>query len=121
MLVRETNATAAMLALCIAAGYLVAALFPCDPGAPMWGSARQAIHNAGGAVEYVGGAVVLLRLGELHGIPFRAAGLVVAATAIALSIPALNAVRGLVQRIGEACLFGGLAAVVWLARTPGTA
>src|SRR5688500_2059831 len=41
------------LALCIATGYGVAALFPCDRGAPLSGSARNAVHNLGGVLQYV--------------------------------------------------------------------
>ena len=40
----------AALAWCIAVGYLVAAMFPCDVGSPLSGSWRQAIHNLGGGV-----------------------------------------------------------------------
>jgi hypothetical protein len=106
----QANAT---LALCISVGYLVAAVFPCDPGSPLWGTARQALHNLGGAIEYAGGAFALWRIGESLGQPFRAAGLIVGGTAIALSIQAFAPVRGLIQRFAECCLSGGLALSVW--------
>jgi hypothetical protein len=106
----------AALALCISIGYLVAAVFPCDPGSPLWGTPRQAVHNLGGAIQYAGGAFVLWRIGESLGQPFRSAGLVVGGVAIGLSIPALAPVRGLLQRIAELCLFGGLALSVWQGR-----
>src|SRR5262245_44964023 len=51
---------AASLAYCIAAGYSVAAFFPCDPGSPVSGSPRQAAHNLGGAIEYIGGGLSLM-------------------------------------------------------------
>lgn len=99
----------AALALCIAAGYLVAAAFPCDAGSPLSGTWRQAIHNLGGGVEYIGGAFALLRIAERFGQPFRALGFIVFGVAIAISVQSFNPVRGLIQRLGELCLFGGLA------------
>ncbi len=39
--------------------YLVAAAARCDPGCPDRGSTTQAVHNAGGAVEYLSFAVAL--------------------------------------------------------------
>lgn len=103
----------ALLALCIAIGYLVAALFPCDVGSPLSGTNRQAVHNLGGAVEYIGGAFALLRIAEHFGQPFRAAGFIVLAIAIAISLPPFAAIRGLIQRIAELGLFGGLALALW--------
>jgi hypothetical protein len=101
------------LALCIAVGYLTAAAFPCDPGSPLSGSWRQALHNLGGAVQYGGGASVLLQMAGHAGQPFRAFGLCVIAALIALSVPPLASVRGLMQRVAEGCLFGGLALALW--------
>jgi hypothetical protein len=43
-------------------------------------------------------------------------GFVVIGVAIALSVPAIAAVRGLIQRIAETCLFAGLAAACWAYR-----
>ena len=106
----QANAT---LALCISIGYLVAAVFPCDPGSPLWGTPRQALHSLGGAIEYVGGALALWRIGESLGQQFQAAALIVGGTAIALSIQALAPIRGLIQRLAECCLFGGLALSIW--------
>jgi Protein of unknown function (DUF998) len=112
-LLHSVNQPAALLALCIGIGYVVAALFPCDPGSPASGSSRQALHNLGGAVEYLGGAFALLRLAESFGLPFRAAGFVVFGAAVALSVTTFAPIRGLVQRIAEICLFGGLAFSLW--------
>ena len=113
-LLRPFGQPAALLALCVGIGYLVAAAFPCDPGSPLQGSPRQALHNLGGAVEYIGGALALFRLSETLGQPYRVAGSVVLGGAIALSIPGIAAVRGLIQRVAELCLFGGLALAIWL-------
>jgi hypothetical protein len=118
-LLRETNRPAALLALCVAIGYLTAAAFPCDPGSPLSGSARQGVHNLGGAAEYVGGGLALLELSQTLGPAFGAAGLLVLTIAIALSFPGIAAIRGLIQRVGELCLFANLAAAIWLGRTAG--
>jgi hypothetical protein len=115
-LTRSTAPDPALLALCISVGYLVAAMFPCDPGSPVSGSSRQAIHNLGGAVEYIGGAFALVRIAKHVGQPFEAAGLIVFGAAIAISLAPLSAVRGLIQRVAEVCLFGGLALALWLGR-----
>lgn len=104
---------AAALALCIAIGYLVAVAFPCDPGSPVSGSARQAVHNLGGAVEYIGGGFALVHLAESLGQPFKAAGFIVLGTAVALTVLPARSVRGGVQRVGELCLFAGLALAAW--------
>lgn len=112
-LVRTESPALAALALCIAIGYLVAALFPCDPGSPFSGTTRQALHNLGGAVEYIGGGFALMTIAESFGQPFKAAGFLVLGSAIALSFIPSTSVRGIIQRIAEACLFGGLALALW--------
>jgi len=115
VLARPVEADAALLALCIAVGYVVAAIFPCDPGSPVSGSPRQAVHNLGGGVEYIGGALALWRLSKTHGLLFQVAALIVGAAAVALSIPSLPGIRGLVQRVAEAALFAGLTLSQWQA------
>ena len=112
-LVRIESPASAALALCIAIGYLVATLFPCDPGSPFSGTTRQALHNLGGAVEYIGGGFALMTIAESVGQPFKAAGFLVLGSAIALSFIPSTSVRGIIQRIAEACLFGGLALALW--------
>lgn len=112
-LVQSTSTPSAALALCIALGYLVAAAFPCDPGSPVSGTARQAMHNLGGAVEYIGGGFVLMILAQSFGQPFKVAGFVVLSSAIALSVVPSTSVRGMLQRAAEACLFAGLALAAW--------
>jgi len=112
-LARPASPAAAALALCIAIGYLGAAAFPCDPGSPLSGTTRQFLHNLAGAVEYAGGGFALIALAEHFGQPFKIAGFVVLGSTIALSVISSNSVRGIVQRIAEICLFGGLALAVW--------
>lgn len=108
---RETETVA--LALCLATGYIAAALFPCDVGSPVSGTWRQAAHNLGGAVEYIGGAFALMGIAAHAGDPFRTLGIVVLGAAIAISLAPLAGVRGLVQRVAELCLFGGLALAIF--------
>ena len=118
------------LALSIGAGYVVAAIFRCDPGCPLTGSWRQDIHNVGGGIEYVGGAAGLWRIGHAldHGaansltIAFRVAAAIVAVTVLLMSIPALFRWRGAIQRGAEALLFAALVAGAGLleTRVPGS-
>lgn len=107
-LLHGTSNPAAVLAACLSFGYLVAAVFPCDPGSPISGTPRQAVHNLGGAVQYIGGGAALWALASTGGVLFRPLGLVVfAAAALLTALPAWR-FRGLVQRIAEAALFFGL-------------
>jgi hypothetical protein len=63
---RSTLATLALLGLALyAAGYLVAAAFPCDPGCrPDRPSVSQSVHNAAGVLGYVFAPASLLALGR---------------------------------------------------------
>jgi hypothetical protein len=96
------------LALCLAAGYILAAFFPCDPGSPLSGSWKQSIHNLGGAIEYVGGIYFIFRLSQtgitLLLLPYQAIAGVVLICTILISVPGFS-FRGIVQRIAEILLF----------------
>lgn len=99
------------LAVSVGTGYLIATFFPADPGSPMWGSNRQQIHNAGGAVQYLGGAVSLLMLSKNSLLlePFYlTSAYIVLLAAAGLSLPFLKSIRGFLQRIAELVLFGSL-------------
>lgn len=109
---RSVHPPIAVLALSISVGYGLSAIFPCDAGSPMTGSVRQAMHNLGGGIEYVGGAFSLLWISETAGPGFQVAGITVAASAILLSFE--SRFRGIIQRIAETCLFAGLVAALWL-------
>ena len=106
-------------------GYIGAAIFPCDRGAPFGGTLRNHLHNLCGAIGYLGGAAGMLTLGEAfedHAVFGDIAGLTrvlgmgVFFGILPLSFP--SPVRGLVQRAMEAALFGCIAliCVVWAAR-----
>jgi hypothetical protein len=112
LLIGPTDPPIAALALAITIGYGLSAIFPCDPGSPMIGSFRQAVHNFGGAIEYIGGALSLFWISETAGPVFRIAGFLVAFAAILLSFE--SPLRGIIQRIAELCLFLGLLAALWL-------
>lgn len=109
-----------LLAVALGVGYLGGAVFPCDPGSPLAGSARQQLHNLAGGVQYVGGAVALFLAADgptplptfLGPWLLGSAG-VVALIALALSVQALFPVRGLFQRVGELLLFGNLVLLAW--------
>ncbi|MES2583485.1 MAG: DUF998 domain-containing protein [Pseudomonadota bacterium] len=104
----------ALVAVCLGAGYVVAAVFPCDPGSPVSGSVRQGIHNLGGGVEYVCGGLGFLKAAGQFGAAFEVLGYAILVVAVALTVFPQTSVRGLVQRVGELGLFGGLSALVWI-------
>lgn len=97
-------------------GYVMAAFFPCDPGSPLMGSWRQQVHNAFGLIEYLGTGAALIAFGwsrtkaksYLTGLALVGSGLVVFMGLVLLSTPSWDSVRGLVQRITEAIIFGWL-------------
>lgn len=100
---------------CVGIAYVACSFFPCDPGAPLWGSWRQTVHNAFGGLEYAGGGFGLLLLGKARRENYRLAmalqlsGLLVWLGLLLMTVPGLFGVRGAVQRVIEALLFGWLA------------
>lgn len=109
----------------LGAGYIGAAIFPCDRGAPFGGTLRNHLHIVAGAIGYLGGAGGLITLGEAfegHAVfggiaeVTRVLGMVVFFGILPLSFP--SPLRGLVQRLMEGALFGwiALAGVVWAMR-----
>ncbi|HRP57141.1 DUF998 domain-containing protein [Agriterribacter sp.] len=108
------NANTKALSFCLGAGYLISALFPCDPGSPLGGSTNQTVHNIGGFIEYAGGIYFLNRNRHLLLTtnfiePLWIIGFLVVCI-ILTSLPGFK-LRGLSQRILEAILFGQL---LWL-------
>ncbi|HRB81493.1 MAG TPA: DUF998 domain-containing protein [Nitrospira sp.] len=97
-------------------GYVMAAFFPCDPGSPLMGSWQQQVHNVFGLVEYLGTGAALIAFGwsqtkaksYLTGLALVGSGVAVFIGLVLLSTPSWVSVRGLVQRITEAIIFGWL-------------
>ena len=48
----------------LGAGYVGAAIFPCDPGAPMWGTWRNNLHNLLAGLGYFGACAGMIELGR---------------------------------------------------------
>lgn len=99
----------AWAAACVATGYLAAVAFPCDAGSPAVGSWRQGLHNLGGAVEYLGGGLCLMRLEDDGAIPWRIVGICIFVAGILLGLMPAGSPRGAVQRVAECTLFGAVA------------
>jgi hypothetical protein len=109
----ETARQFSWLIACVAAGYVVAAIFPCDAGSPVNGSIKQHIHNSGGFIEYAGGAFFMLHIArELENDILKNMAYTVFICALLISINFLFPWRGLIQRIAEAILFGSM---IWIA------
>lgn len=116
---REIKVVLALLSS-LGTGYVMAAVFPCDPGSPLLGSWRQQIHNFFGFIEYAGTAGglllachLLLKKGQTTiGVVFGLAGAVVVLCLAGLSIASAFPYRGGIQRIAEAIMFLGSTAFV---------
>ncbi len=101
--------------LTVAIGYLDAFFFHCDPGCPAEGSNRQAMHNLGGLIEYVGAITGLFLIffgirkstSQAFSIFTLFAALLVLTAFIMMATPAMEAWKGGWQRLAEYAL------VVW--------
>ncbi|SFE40777.1 DUF998 domain-containing protein [Spirosoma endophyticum] len=103
------------LAVCVGTGYATAAFFPCDVGSPSSGSARQQIHNLGGAIEYLGSAYILFQFAnqtDAGGTFFRIGAIGILVGTVLVAIAGLR-LRGLVQLSMEVILFGYLLTMAW--------
>jgi hypothetical protein len=104
-----------MLSL-VGAGYVGGGIFRCDPDAPFIGTWRTVLHNTFGALEYVGAAAAFLSLKQnefwspLAEVMSFAGGIVLLCFA-GLTFP--HPFRGLVQRIAETVIFGGVVLIGW--------
>jgi hypothetical protein len=107
----------------VGVGWIGAAIFPCDPGAPALGTIRNHLHNLTGGGAYLAGAAGLFEMGRAleDSQPFiallaRAAGAVVLLGLFFISLPEVP-LRGLVQRVMEALLHGWLLLAAAIALT----
>jgi len=129
----DRHATFALVAIaCLGAGYVAAAFFPCDPGAPLFGTWRTQIHNVVGFIDYAGTGIGFLLISRhfagrdatFQAVAFLVAGLLVLMCVALLSVVATFPFRGAIQRIAEVIQFAGVFFVCYLLPrqiTPNTA
>jgi Protein of unknown function (DUF998) len=98
----------------VGAGWVGAAIFPCDRGAPASGTVRNHLHNLAGGAAYLAGAAGLIEMGRAlehsHSVLSmiaRVSGPLVLLGLFFISAPGLP-VRGLIQRLMETILHGWL-------------
>jgi hypothetical membrane protein len=113
----DRYAAFALIAIaCLGAGYVAAAFFPCDPGAPLFGTWRTQIHNVVGFIDYAGTGIGFLLISRhfagrdatFQTIAFLVAGLLVLMCVALLSVKATFPVRGAIQRVAEIIQFTGV-------------
>lgn len=112
----DDAARAASTFALVGAGWIGAAIFPCDKGAPSFGTVRNHLHNLTGGGSYLAGAAGLFEMGRAlevsHSVlsmTAQASGSVVLVGLLLVSLPELPW-RGLIQRVMEALLHGWLLA-----------
>jgi len=113
----------------LGAGYVLAAFFPCDPGAPLFGSWRTLVHNTAGVIDYGGTALGFLlfcrccarRKLKLPAFAFGIAAALGFLGLVLLGLPLAFPVRGAVQRVTELIQFTGVFFVCHLLSTTGAA
>ncbi|QDF05447.1 DUF998 domain-containing protein [Myxococcus xanthus] len=119
---QEDAQTGLVLLSFLGVSYVGAAVFPCDAGAPFWGTWRNQIHNLVAAIGYFGAGAGLIELGRALEDTAMMSGLAtvtsmpgkgVLAGIFVLSFE--SPVRGLTQRVIEAAVFSWMLLVgVWL-------
>ena len=104
--------TAVALLSLLGVSYVGAAIFPCDPGAPFSGTARNAIHNLFGGLGYGGAGAGLIEIArtleDVAGMGFLASLARVLGPAVLLGLLAISfpsPVRGAIQRAVEGAVF----------------
>jgi hypothetical membrane protein len=101
---------------CLGTGYVVGAFFPCDPGAPIFGSWRTLVHNAAGLVDYGGTAIGFLLVcrcfarqkAATQAAVFGVCGALVLVCMVPLCVRPAFPVRGAAQRVAELIQFTGV-------------
>lgn len=118
---------AVLLMIGLSSGYLIAVLFPCDFGCPIAGSARQAVHNLAGLIQYPLGALGLImmgaamrRSGQRLGWLCLLSGVAMAVGFVMMLVPDQSGLRGAWQRLGDYSAFLTIIALALGARKPDT-
>jgi hypothetical membrane protein len=110
---------------CLGTGYVASAFFPCDPGAPLFGSWRTLVHNTAGVIDYGGTALGFLlfcrysvrRKMKPQVVAFGIAAALGFLGMVLLGLPPAFPVRGAVQRVTELIQFTGVFFVCHLIST----
>jgi hypothetical membrane protein len=106
--VLRANEPILFLAGGLAIGYIGAAIFPIDAGAPWPGTTSNVMHGLCGAAEYIGAIAAFEMAGRDLGFPFTAAKFLIFGFLAATYIPGIREYRGLLQRIVEVLQVVGL-------------
>ncbi len=116
----DARRAASILAF-VGVGWIGAAIFPCDRGAPGFGTLRNILHNLAGGGAYLAGAAGLIEMGraleDTHyflSTSAQALGPTILLGVFLISLPGLP-VRGLLQRLMEAILHGWLLVAAMIA------
>jgi hypothetical membrane protein len=113
----DKNALLMLLAMsCLGTGYVISAFFPCDPGAPLFGSWRTQVHNVFGFIDYEGTGIGFLlvsrylarRNATIQAVAFLVAGALVLICLALLSLENAHYIRGAIQRVAETIEFFGV-------------
>jgi hypothetical protein len=102
------NEPALLLAGAMAVGYIGAAFFPVDAGAPIFGTWRNGLHWLAGIIEYVGAIAAFSIADTASEFPIETLKYAVIAGLAAMNIPGLRNYRGLLQRVVEVAMLTGL-------------
>lgn len=113
----DKQASLMLLAMsCLGTGYVISAFFPCDPGAPLFGSWQTQVHNVFGFIDYEGTGIGFLlvsrcfarRNATIHAAAFLVAGALVLICLALLSLENAHYIRGAIQRVAEVIEFVGV-------------
>ena len=101
---------------CLGTGYVISAFFPCDIGAPLFGSWQTQVHNVFGFIDYVGTGIGFLLVSRhlarrnaiIQAVAFLVAGALVLICLALLSLENAHYIRGAIQRVAEVIEFVGV-------------
>lgn len=96
--------------------WIGSAVFPCDPGCPGQGSTAQNLHSLLALLTYTGTGLGVTLLACTPGLQLGWLLLVLLWFGLfaAMLTPGLADIRGLMQRLGEALMYGSQAVVGWV-------